>query len=319
MALLMLWGMAHCRPAAAGRLAQVRARGVLVVGVKDEYPPFGMINPRGRIVGFEPDLAADIARRLHVKLRLVGVNTANRLEKLVDGSVDLLIATMGDTAKRRRIADLIEPDYYASGVNIILPKSRHIRDWTQLRGQTVCSTQGAYFNRPMARRHLLVLQTYNGTRDAKLALRQGRCVGWLYDDTEIEAELALPQWRGYAMPLPSLLLSPWAMAIRKGKDGADLDRMVGDTIADWHRTGFLIALGEKWHLKPSPFLKREHKLWSARASNGAYVCHRLADGAWPVMCRNQTLLSAAEVGGLRRLGLRVRTPAPAVAGSIAAG
>ena len=307
MALLMLWGMAHCGPAAAGRLAQIRARGVLVVGVKDEYPPFGMINPRGRIVGFEPDLAADIARRLHVKLRLVGVNTANRLEKLVDGSVDLLIATMGDTAKRRHIADLIEPDYYASGVNIMLPKSRHIRDWTQLRGQTVCSTQGAYFNRPMARRYLLDLQTYNGTRDAKLALRQGRCVGWLYDDTEIEAELALPEWRGYAMPLPSLLLSPWAMAIRKGKDGADLDRMVGDAIADWHRTGFLIALGEKWHLKPSPFLKREHKLWSARASNGAYVCHRLADGAWPVMCRNQTLLSAAEVGGLRRLGLRVRT------------
>lgn len=306
MALLVLSGMAHGRPAAAGQLAQIRARGVLVVGVKDEYPPFGMLNPQGGIVGLEPDLAADIARRLHVKLRLVGVNTANRLEKLVDGSVDLLIATMGDTAKRRRLADLIEPDYYASGVNIMLPKNRHIRDWTQLRGQTVCSTQGAYFNRPMARRYLLDLQTYNGTRDAKLALRQGRCVGWLYDDTEIEAELALPEWRGYAMPLPSLLLSPWAMAIRKGKDGADLDRMVGDAIADWHRTGFLIALGEKWHLKPSPFLEREHKLWSARASNSTYVCHRLTDGAWPAACRNQTLLSPAEVGGLRRLGLRIR-------------
>lgn len=305
-ALLLLAGMAHCRPALAGRLAQIRARGVLVVGVKDEYPPFGMLDSRGRIVGFEPDLAADIARRLNVRLRLVGVNTANRLEKLVDGSVDLLIATMGDTAKRRRIAHLIEPDYYASGVNIMLPKSRHIRDWTQLRGQTVCSTQGAYFNRSMARRYLLDLQTYNGTRDAKLALRQGRCVGWLYDDTEIEAELALPQWRDYAMPLPSLLLSPWAMAIRKGRDGAGLDRMIGDTIALWHRTGLLIALGRKWHLKPSPFLEREHRLWAKRTANGGYVCHRLANGLWPLACRNQTLLSAAEVGGLYALGLRIR-------------
>jgi polar amino acid transport system substrate-binding protein len=306
MALLMLSIAAHFCPAMAGRLAQIRARGVLVVGVKDEYPPFGMLDPQGRIVGLEPDLAADLARRLNVKLRLVGVNTANRLEKLVDGEVDLLIATMGDTAKRRRLADLIEPDYYASGVNIMVPKSRHIRDWTQLRGQSVCSTQGAYFNRPMARRYLLDLQIYNGTRDAKLALRQGRCVGWLYDDTEIEAELARPEWRGYAMPLPSLLLSPWAMAIRKGRHGAALARMVGDAIAEWHRTGFLIALGKKWHLKPSPFLEREHKLWSARAGNGTYVCHRLADGAWPIACRNQTLLGAAEVGGLRRLGLRIR-------------
>lgn len=306
LALLLLAGTAQLRPAAAGRLAQIRARGILVVGVKDEYPPFGMLNSRGRIVGLEPDLAADIARRLHVRLRLVGVDTADRLQKLVDGSVDLLIATMGDTEKRRRLADLIEPDYYASGVNILLPKSRHVRDWAQLRGRTVCSTQGAYFNRPMARRYLLNLQTYNGTRDAKLALRQGRCVGWLYDDTEIEAELARPQWRGYAMPLPSLLLSPWAMAIRKGKDGAGLDRMIGDAIADWHRTGFLIALGKKWRLKPSPFLEREHRLWSKRASNGGFVCHRLDDGLWPVACRNQTLLGAAEVGGLRRLGLRFR-------------
>ncbi|MGH7108827.1 MAG: transporter substrate-binding domain-containing protein [Stellaceae bacterium] len=306
MALLLLAGTAHFCPAAAGQLDEIRARGVLVVGVKDEYPPFGMLDARGRIVGFEPDLAADIARRLHVKLRLVGVSTANRLEKLADGSVDLLIATMGDTSKRRQIAHLIEPDYYASGVNIMLPRSRHIRDWAQLRGQTVCSTQGAYFNRPMARRYLLDLQVYNGTRDAELALRQGRCVGWLYDDTEIEAELARRSWRGYAMPLPSLLLSPWAMAIRKGADGANFARRVGDAIADWHRTGFLIALGKKWHLKPSPFLEREHKLWSARTAGGTFLCHRLADGAWPTACRNQALLGAAEVGGLRRLGLRIR-------------
>lgn len=306
MALLLLAGMAPFRPATAGRLEEIRARGVLMVGVKDEYPPFGMLDVRGRTVGFEPDLAADIARRLHVKLRLVGVSTANRLEKLEDGSIDLLIATMGDTAKRRQLAHLIEPDYYASGVNVMLPRSRHFRDWEQLRGQTVCSTQGAYFNRPMARRYLLHLQVYNGTRDAKLALRQDRCIGWLYDDTEIEAELAQPAWRGYAMPLPSLLLSPWAMAIRRGRNGADLARRVGDAIADWHRTGFLIALGKRWHLKPSPFLEHEHKLWSARAAGGAFLCHRLTDGAWPAACRNQTLLAAAEVGGLHRLGLRIR-------------
>ncbi|HJU15921.1 MAG TPA: transporter substrate-binding domain-containing protein [Stellaceae bacterium] len=303
---LLLSILAQVHPAAAGRLEEIRARGLLVVGVKNEYPPFGMLDGQGRIVGLEPDLAADIARRLHVKLRLVAVDTADRMQKLAEGSVDLLIATVGDTAKRRHLADLIEPDYYASGVNIMLPRSRKIRDWTELRGQTVCSTQGAYFNRPMARRYLLDLRLYNGTRDAKLALRQGRCAGWLYDDVAIEAALASPEWRGYAMPLPSLLLSPWAMVIHRGRDGADFDRMIGDAIAEWHRTGFLIALGRKWHLKPNPFLEREHQLWTARGGDGAYLCRRRADGRWPVKCRNQALLGAAETGGLYSLGLRIR-------------
>ena len=46
----------------------------------------------------------------------------------------------------------------------------------------VCATQGAYFNRPMAQRFLLELQVFNGTRDTRLALRDGRCDAWLYDD-----------------------------------------------------------------------------------------------------------------------------------------
>lgn len=302
--LLAATGASH--GAEASRLDLIRTRGVLVVGVKTEYPPFGMLDGNGQTVGLEPDLAADLARRLHLDLRLVAVTTANRLEKLADGSVDVLIATLGDTAKRREIATLVEPNYYASGVTIMMPAKRKVADWTELRGQTVCTTQGAYFNRPMAQRYLLDLRTFNGPRDAKLALREGQCIGFLYDDTAIAGDLRQPEWQDYAMPLPALLLSPWAIAIPQGEEDGELDRLIGDAVADWHRSGFLVALEQKWQLKPSAFVRQAHELWSAKGPDGAYTCARAGDGRWPAACRDEATPGSEHPGGLEQFGTRIR-------------
>jgi len=302
----LLAAIGSAATAEASRLDLIRARGMLVVGVKTEYPPFGMLDAEGRIVGFEPDLAADLARRLKVELRLVGVTTANRLQKLGDGSVDVLIATLGDTDKRREIATLVEPDYYASGVNLMMRASEKIADWSELRGRTVCTTQGAYFNRPMTQRYLLDLQIYNGTRDAKLAMRDRHCVGWLYDDTAIAGDLRSPEWQDFAMPLPSLMLSPWAIAIEKGEEGLELDRVIGDAVAEWHRSGFLIELERKWELKPSPYLRQARELWSAPDGGGGFACRRGSDGSWPDSCRDRSRVNAEAKGSLEQFGVRIR-------------
>lgn len=292
--------------AAADRLDLVRKRGALVVGVKTDYPPFGMLDADGAIVGLEPDLAADLARRLGVELRLVGVTAANRLQKLEDGSVDAIIATLGDTAARRALATLVEPNYYASGVTVLLPPDSPVDDWRDLLGLKVCATQGALFNKAMAQRYLLDLQLFNGTRDAKLALRDGRCAGWLYDDTAIAGELRAPEWQGYKTPLPPALSSPWAIAAARGEEGANLAREIGDAVADWHRTGLLVELERRWGMAPSAFTTEANALWTRADAGGEPVCRRLADGGWPAECRNRTLLTPAEAGGLHGLGLLVK-------------
>ena len=117
------------------RLAQIKRRGTLIVGVKTDYPPFGTVNAAGLPVGFEHDLAEDLARRIGVALTKVSVTSANRLQKLAEGSVDVVIATQGDTAERRKIATQIEPNYYASGVTLFVPPDSTLRDWSEVRGQ----------------------------------------------------------------------------------------------------------------------------------------------------------------------------------------
>ena len=293
--------------AAADHLDQIRERGEIVIGVKGDYVPFGWVDPNGALVGIEPDLAADLARRLDVGLRLVSVTSANRLQKLEEGSVDVVIATLGDTADRRMIATLIEPGYFASSANLMLrPDVTGVSDWSDLAGRPICATQGALFNADIANRYLLELQTYSSNRDARLALRSGRCVGWLYDDAAIRNLLAEPDWSAYSMSLPSVVPTPWAIALQRSDAGSRLERIVSDTVADWHRSGFLIDTVVRWGQPVGEYLAQLRELWSAKAPDGSFVCTRTPDGQWPVECRDERRVAAADVSGLQRLALLIR-------------
>lgn len=290
----------------AERLDLVQKRGTLLVGVKADYPPFGMRNAQGQLVGLEPDLAAELARRLGVQVQLSAVTSANRLQKLEEGAIDVVIATLGDTAARRRIATLLEPHYYASGVTLLTAPDSRLTNWSEARGRKVCATQGAYYNRDMAQRYLLDLQIFNGIRDTRLALRDGRCVAWLYDDLALAALRRDPEWSAYQTPLPSTLVSPWAVAIAAAQADSALARVLSDALAALHREGWLRAAEQRWGLAPSQFLAAEQQRWSQVAADGTLVCQRLADGQWPLSCRDATRLTSTEAQGLQHFGLLLR-------------
>ncbi len=293
-------------PSVAASLEEIRQRGEIAIGVKADYPLFGQLGADGLPAGMEVDLAQDLARRLGVAARLVVVTSANRLQRLEDGTIDLVIATLGDTEQRREIATMIEPNYYASGVNLMVPPDSRLRDWAELRGQPVCATQGAYFNRQLAQRYLVRLLLFGNNRDAKLAVRAGRCVGWAYDDTAIASDLATPEWNGWRMPLPSVLVTPWALALPRGARDDALRHAVADIVADWHRDGTLISVEHRWGIPPSGFLLRAQALWRQVDGLGVPVCRRDAGGNWPDACRNRALLTSNEANGLMRLGLAVK-------------
>ena len=111
----------------ADAMADIKAKGTLVVGTKADYRPFGYLDPSGKVIGFELDLAADLAKRLGVKLELVPVVASNRIQFLQQGKIDVMIATMSDTPERRKIVDILDPNYYGSGTNVLAKKSDGIK------------------------------------------------------------------------------------------------------------------------------------------------------------------------------------------------
>jgi len=280
-------------------------RGRIVIGVKGDYPPFAALNASGDLEGFEIDLAQDIARRLGVRLQLDVVTSTNRLQKLDEGRVDLLIATLGDTAKRRELVTMVEPSYYSSGVNILAAKSSSITDWAQLRGAPICATRGALYNKEMTRRHLLQVELFGGNRDALLGLKNGICRGWMYDDVAIMATIREGGWDDYEMPLASTLGVSWSMAIHKNAAGTLFEQTLQDIVADWHRTGFLIERADAWDVRTA-FLDQRRELWNGKNADGSPFCARQPDGKWNAECRETALLNSDEVSGFHKLALQIR-------------
>lgn len=255
--LLLVWGATA--QTAWDRISQ---NGELRVGVKIDYPPFGMLDDQGGNIGFEVEMAQRLAAALGVRASLYAVTGANRLQKLEDGTVDLVIATLGITPLRRTQATLIEPGYYASGVGLMTPQSLRFTDWHEVRGQTICAVQGSYFNPTLAQRHLLNLQIYPSAREARQALRDGRCSGWLFDQPAIDWALSQGDNRWFHTTLPPLLNVGWAMAISKAERDGRLHRWLQAEIGTWHREGYFLELEQRWHMPASPQLASLHQRWS---------------------------------------------------------
>jgi polar amino acid transport system substrate-binding protein len=245
-------------PATAQTLEKIKQRGVLVVGTKADYKPFGFRDPSGAITGFEPDMAKDVADKLGVKLELEPVVSSNRMQFLQQGKIDLMIATMNDKPDRREIVGVIDPPYYASGVNILANKKAHLKTWEQLKGQTVCGIQGAWYNKEIAEKYGAEFISFKGQTEAETALQQGNCIGWIYDDTAFAARLADPKWADYEMPLPTILEEPLVVAVKLEERDGEWGKFMHAMIEDWHRSGRLIALEKKWQIPPSAYLKRLH-------------------------------------------------------------
>ena len=81
-------------------LDRIKSRGTLTVGVVLDGT-YGSLDPQTRKpVGYNVELAQDLAKRLGVKFEAVEVTPPNRVQFLQQGKVDALIASMQYTKER---------------------------------------------------------------------------------------------------------------------------------------------------------------------------------------------------------------------------
>jgi len=283
--LLALAACLALAPAVATTLAEIQQRGKLVVGVKKDVPLWGQLDPAsGRIVGLEPDLAQLVATELGVKLELVGVLTAERVEALTRGRVDMLIATLSDTPERQKQMDLVLPHYYSSGVNLLARKTEGFGDWTDLRNRRICGRRGAFYNRSVTVTYGADIVPLYSNEWANAALREGRCAALLYDDTAIAAMLQDPVWaKDFSMPLKSINSAPWSIALAPAERGGELERRISRLIVSWHRSGKLRQMEQAWRIPQTKFLADMNSIWN-RKQGSAWFCGEEVTAKTPAEC-----------------------------------
>jgi glutamate transport system substrate-binding protein len=128
-------------------MAEIQDRGTIKVGTKFDQPLFGLKRATtGEVEGFDVEIAKLIAEAIDPDLEIEFVETpsAVREEVLVNGDVDMVVATytINDTRKER--VGFAGP-YYVAGQDIMVPAGNPegIEGVDDLNGKRVCSVTGS--------------------------------------------------------------------------------------------------------------------------------------------------------------------------------
>ena len=123
-----LWIDAHAgRPAEesvteepeAGVIGEILSRGVLRVGTAGDYQPMSFLDPEtGTYVGFDAELAEDLAAALGVKIEYVKTSWPTLMEDTLAGKFDLAICGITVTEARKEQA-LMSDGYLGNGKTVL--------------------------------------------------------------------------------------------------------------------------------------------------------------------------------------------------------
>ncbi|NEP13759.1 MAG: transporter substrate-binding domain-containing protein [Symploca sp. SIO2C1] len=237
-------------------LEEIKGRDKIVIGVKTDYTPFGFIDSDGKNAGLEIDIAHKITEEIldsEEKVEFVPVTTFNRIKFLKEGKVDLVIATMTDTEKRRQEIDFSE-NYYSSGVGLLTKKDNEIQTWEELKGKKVCSIEDAFYNKKLTEMKIEIVN-FLRTSEAYKSLKEGRCIGFAYDESGVVAKLQEPEWsQNWHQPLEPILQTSWGMGVRKGDD--QFLTTVNDAIFKMEAEGFIVEGENKWNIPPTEYVEK---------------------------------------------------------------
>ena len=102
---LLLAAMLLCTAAFAAAedtgLADVLAKGKFIMGFDEAYPPMGFVDENGEHVGFDIDLAKEVAKRMGVELVLQPISWDAKELELSGGNIDCIWSGLTITPERR--------------------------------------------------------------------------------------------------------------------------------------------------------------------------------------------------------------------------
>lgn len=231
-------------------LTTITQRDRLIVGIRNDAPPFGFKDKNGFTVGYDADLARLIAKGIlgdEKKVEFVPVTASNRIMKLNSGEVDCLIATMSITTQRQQFLNFSTP-YYMAGQAILVrssSKATSLRDFTGKKLIIVFgSTSEKNLRSNVPEVTVIGYKTYN---DAYNALKNGKADGIVADDTVL---------LGFSTNDKSVKLlpkryskEPYAVVFRKDDASINFTNKVNYIVENLQSTGKLNRLQEKWKIK----------------------------------------------------------------------
>jgi len=222
---------------------QIKQRGKLLVGTEPTFPPFEFVDESNQIVGFDLDIANELAKRLGVKVEVVSLPFDSLIPALQQGKIDMVIAGMTITEDRAKVVDFSKP-YFEANQAIVVRKDGSFRPQSleELIGKKIAvqlGTTGDLITTDVKGIEIVRFQRFT---DAFLELQNGRVDAVVLDEAPAKA---------YVKKFPKFIISKvvdtgetYGVAVRKGNK--ELLNFVNQTLDIMRSSGTYNKIIDKW-------------------------------------------------------------------------
>ena len=241
-------------------LNKVLQRGELRVGMEPGYMPFEMKDKKGRIIGYDVDMAKKMAKAMGVKLKLVPTSWDGIIAGLVTDKYDIIMSGMTVTQQRNLKINFANP-YIIVGQTILMKKeflgtikSAKDLDDSKYTIVTKLGVSGEIAAKKFFKKAKIL--TFETESDAASEVLSGRADAFLYDQP-YNVLFMTDKGKGKLIHLDApLTYEPLAWAIRKGDP--DFTNWLNNFLRQMQEdkvVGFSDNLYKKW-LVDTKWLKR---------------------------------------------------------------
>ena len=225
----------------------------IVVGLDDSFPPMGFKDEKNEIVGFDIDLAKEVAKRLGREVEFKAIDWNSKEAELKSGRVDILWNGLDITEKRKEKMLFSEP-YMDNRQIVFVAKNGKVAvaGEADLAGKTIGTQSGGtteeYFeNKPELKASMKEVKYYPDYINAFMDLENGRLDAVVGD--EIIGRYYISKHPDEIQAIDTVIgtVSQFGIAFRK--DDQKLRDEVQKVFDEMKADGTVAKISEKWFAK----------------------------------------------------------------------
>ena len=114
----------------------LKARGVLIMGYDVQFPPLAYTDDNGDLIGYDVELATEVANRLGVELKPLPIDWDEKDNELENGTIDCIWSGYTITEPRKKAHSLTFP-YLTNDQVLIVRKEGAVKSFTDLKGRVI--------------------------------------------------------------------------------------------------------------------------------------------------------------------------------------
>ena len=244
-----------------GTLKKIDDSGVVVLGHRENSPPFAFLDKSGKPIGYALDLceivveeiAAELGRDVRIEYR--PVTPENRFDLVNSGAVDLECGSTTNNVERRKIA-AFSPTMFVTGAKLLVRRGSGILNFRDLAGKTIVLTRGTVHETAipkLAERQKLAIRfvTAADHNESFRTLASGKADAFANDDVQLYGMLAeTKSGSDFRVVGDFLTYADYALMYRKGDP--EFAEVVERAFARLAGSREIVAIYERWFEKPLP-------------------------------------------------------------------